>query len=374
MKKWKQRLIMLLCAALVAPSLLFTMPMFTTTAAAGSKSAGWQSYLSDRKAANPTTTAKALVEEGQDFILGDWIYVYDYGKQKSYTAHDIKGVRYSSSNKKVATISRKGVVKAKKKGKTVIKIKVGGTTLTCNLQVVKKKSLTKKLKNADKVNILLKKFRKYRDVKITDKNFDTLYQLCQEMDRYNNSDYYYYSSKSSKSKMKHAYGLIYYPKAFWMNRTKNEVVMPQYRSYMCVRDKMAAYMNKAQNANLTGTLKCDTNQNNATLTFAKKLSAAQFLKVMDATYSYKQQYYGSSFIGKEHLTTSTITCSEIFQGEDGDRIITANVIVSKDGITLVNAQAFAPGKYVSRDKKLLKNVVIEIEKKTTEDEATQANE
>ena len=49
-------------------------------------------------------------------------------------------VRWSSSNKKVAAVSRKGVVRAKKKGKAKITAKVGKKKLTCRVKVVNGKS------------------------------------------------------------------------------------------------------------------------------------------------------------------------------------------------------------------------------------------
>lgn len=48
-----------------------------------------------------------------------------------------KAVKWSNSNRKVATVSRKGVVKAKKKGKAKITAKVGKKKLTCRVKVVK---------------------------------------------------------------------------------------------------------------------------------------------------------------------------------------------------------------------------------------------
>ena len=46
-----------------------------------------------------------------------------------------KKVTWSSTNKKVATVSKTGVVKAKKAGNATIKAKVGGTTLKCKILV-----------------------------------------------------------------------------------------------------------------------------------------------------------------------------------------------------------------------------------------------
>ena len=47
-------------------------------------------------------------------------------------------VKWSSSNKKVATVSKKGVVKAKKAGKTTITAKYKGRKYTCKIAVRKK--------------------------------------------------------------------------------------------------------------------------------------------------------------------------------------------------------------------------------------------
>ena len=44
-------------------------------------------------------------------------------------------VKWKSSNKKVATVSKKGVVKGKKKGKATITAKLGGKTYKCKVRV-----------------------------------------------------------------------------------------------------------------------------------------------------------------------------------------------------------------------------------------------
>lgn len=46
-----------------------------------------------------------------------------------------KKVKWSSSDKKIATVSNKGVVKGRKTGKVTIKAKIGKNTLKCNLTV-----------------------------------------------------------------------------------------------------------------------------------------------------------------------------------------------------------------------------------------------
>ena len=52
-------------------------------------------------------------------------------------------IKWSSSNKKVAVVNKKGVVTAKKTGKTVIKAKFYGTTAKCTVTVKKKATTVK---------------------------------------------------------------------------------------------------------------------------------------------------------------------------------------------------------------------------------------
>lgn len=65
------------------------------------------------------------------------------GSKKRLTVNTKKKVKWSSTNKKVATVSSKGVVKAKKPGTAYIKAKVGEKVLKCKVKVKKaKKKLT----------------------------------------------------------------------------------------------------------------------------------------------------------------------------------------------------------------------------------------
>lgn len=53
-----------------------------------------------------------------------------------------KRVKWKSSNKKIATVSKKGLVKGRKKGKTVITATVGKKKLKCRVTVKKKKTVS----------------------------------------------------------------------------------------------------------------------------------------------------------------------------------------------------------------------------------------
>ena len=69
-----------------------------------------------------------------------------------------KKVKWSSSNKSVATVSNKGKVTAKKKGKATITAKVGSKKYTCNITVktaqISKKAITLYRKNSYTLKIL----------------------------------------------------------------------------------------------------------------------------------------------------------------------------------------------------------------------------
>ena len=66
-----------------------------------------------------------------------------------------KKVTWKSSNKKVASVTKKGKVKAKKKGKASIVAKVGKKKYTCKVTVgsVSKKSTSKSTKNVKKTAV-----------------------------------------------------------------------------------------------------------------------------------------------------------------------------------------------------------------------------
>ena len=56
-----------------------------------------------------------------------------------------KKIKWSSSKKNVATVSKSGVVKAKKTGTTYITAKVGKQKIKCKVVVASKKTIQKKL-------------------------------------------------------------------------------------------------------------------------------------------------------------------------------------------------------------------------------------
>ena len=80
-----------------------------------------------KPAANPKLNKKALT-----IIAGKSVKLKVTGTKKT--------PKWSSSDKSVATVSKKGVVKARKAGKVIIKAKVGKKTLKCKVLVFGKKA------------------------------------------------------------------------------------------------------------------------------------------------------------------------------------------------------------------------------------------
>ena len=73
------------------------------------------------------------------------------GKSKKLTVRNGKNVKWSSSNKAVATVSKNGTVKAKKVGKATIRAKVSGKNLKCKVRVKKKAGNTNNKNSGRKI-------------------------------------------------------------------------------------------------------------------------------------------------------------------------------------------------------------------------------
>lgn len=86
------------------------------------------------------TETAMTVEAGSQFYIGDFIEVLS---KNTHATASIVGASYVSSDKKAATVTKKGLVKAKKEGITDITVVCKGVTLTCQLSVEPKKSIGK---------------------------------------------------------------------------------------------------------------------------------------------------------------------------------------------------------------------------------------
>ena len=76
-------------------------------------------------ASHSFSTWKATLKKGKTLTL----------KPAVTPLTSVQKVTYRSSNKKVATVTSKGVIKAKKKGTAVITVKSGSKTAKCKITV-----------------------------------------------------------------------------------------------------------------------------------------------------------------------------------------------------------------------------------------------
>lgn len=73
------------------------------------------------------------------------------GRSEKLTVRNGRNVKWSSSNRAVAAVSKNGTVKARKVGKATISAKVSGRTLKCKVTVKKKASSTNNKNSGSKI-------------------------------------------------------------------------------------------------------------------------------------------------------------------------------------------------------------------------------
>ena len=224
---WIRRLAVLLCVVLCVPSLLLAMPATQTDAAVKYSGSLDSQYSRDAYGNYSTRNIKLQVEAGQEFNIGDWVScsIQKGNKWQSVTLADIKGVKYKSTNKKALTLSSKGVAKTKKTGTTTITMKKGGINVRLQIQVVKKGSLTKLVKNSKEYQSRMKTAIKTVGSKITAKNYEAFFEKLRETEAMNR-------------KIKNLrYGAL--KKGY---SGSNKIVVPQYATYNKYRNQMAAFI------------------------------------------------------------------------------------------------------------------------------------
>lgn len=173
----KKRIAVFLCLLLVLPTLLQSLPGLTLEAnAAGNTklttSLPWSVYTKLGEENFFGGTYDLTLEVGQEIDFSSYFFMQaDY---TSVSLSKINGEKYSSSNKKVASITKSGVLTAKKEGKTYITVKYKGQSIKVNIKVVTKKYTENK--KIEKLNSSIEKaWKKYGKKKITAKNVTDLY-------------------------------------------------------------------------------------------------------------------------------------------------------------------------------------------------------
>lgn len=300
MKKWKQRLVMLLCLALIVPTLSAAMPQ--QVQAYSRTYVTWDNSISkyDRTVKFPSAAARIMVEQGQKFILSDYVKVSTYknGNSTSKTAYELKGYKYKSSKAKVAAISKKGVLTTKKTGTTQVTVTVpqrGARPMVCTIQVVKKGSLTKQLKKSAEVNTILNELEKCSDKKVNDEVAAALYPQLEKAANLLSSDYYNTWDSSYKGMMKHDYGCIYAKNSYSQKFSK--LVMPKYGTYMRLRRNMANYVNQQKAGTISGMASVTESATGGIFELSEMLTTAQYIRLFKPQDTFSEY----SFIGNSGI-------------------------------------------------------------------------
>ncbi len=109
--------------AVIFLAVIFIKPM--------SADAAWISWY------NGESETTISVEAGTKFYIGDFVRILSNGASSTAS---LAGATYSSQDKKVATVSGKGYLNARKEGTTDVTVSCQGKTMICHLTVEKKKT------------------------------------------------------------------------------------------------------------------------------------------------------------------------------------------------------------------------------------------
>lgn len=291
MKKKTKRLAIFLSILLVAPTVLGCLPQNTLQAEAASNAyLNWtyeikSTYNYDSEGIL-TLKRELQAEKGMKFNLGDLIHV-SYKDKYGYLS-DYSGVKYESSNKKVASISKNGEVSVVGTGTTEFKVTFKGTTTQCTLKAVKSGAFGSKkasnVKAAKAANTLCSKGKT-----ITSKNRYAVYQangkLDQILDNMKNLTYRGFLKEKRNS---------YY-------ETTNKLVVPELLKTRKVESRLTEYTCKNNPVGTTSSKwfkisKVSPKKNSKTFTITLKS------KVTDTQiFAIKSYYSSDSYIANDKI-------------------------------------------------------------------------
>lgn len=130
-KTWK-RIGTMVGSLVVATNVICANPVYTQAADVTNETIGVSGTVSEKLASNPKLSASKVTVK--------------VGKSKTIKVKNASGsVTWSSKNKKIASVSKKGVIKGKKAGKTSVIAKVSGKKLVCKVTVIITKNQAIKL-------------------------------------------------------------------------------------------------------------------------------------------------------------------------------------------------------------------------------------
>lgn len=149
MENMKKRLAVFLCILFILPSILSVLPKTSVEVQAGNRysAIALAGLFTSAMGGKPPII---WVEEGQEFYIGDYVQLYSNDKYYTHllgTASMLKA-SYSSSQKSVAEVNGKGLLKTKSEGSSMVKVKYKTCTVTFDLRVEKKGSLKHKASDA----------------------------------------------------------------------------------------------------------------------------------------------------------------------------------------------------------------------------------
>lgn len=186
----KKRIAVFLCILLTLPTLLQSIPGLTLEANAANMvthigsalpSATYSTVGNDY---NSTATSRLTLEVGQELDMSTFCSYTSYGGSTyvSKDFYEVKDESYSSSKKSVASVSKNGLITAKKEGEAVITLKYKKLKIKLNIEVVGKnytnnKKLTALNKRIDTL------WKKYGTKKITSKNVISIYNEIISIDK-----------------------------------------------------------------------------------------------------------------------------------------------------------------------------------------------
>lgn len=140
-------------------ALSILLVLFITMHGNNAYAAGGKLVLSEQFYRN-NNQSKAVIqlEEGTTICLPAYVRYEKVSKDINISLDQVKGVKYSIKNKKIAKINSKGNLTAKSTGTTMITIKYAGKKLKVNLTVVQKQCSQEKVIKS--INNAIKKFDK----------------------------------------------------------------------------------------------------------------------------------------------------------------------------------------------------------------------
>lgn len=135
-KTWK-RICTMIGSLVMASNVIGANPVYAQEADTKNQAIILSGSVSEKMASKPKLSAAKVT--------------VNVGKTKKVTVKNASGsVKWYSKNKKIASVSKNGVIKGKKAGKTSVIAKVSGKMLVCKVTVVKKITKNQAIKLAQK--------------------------------------------------------------------------------------------------------------------------------------------------------------------------------------------------------------------------------